>query len=161
VSAIWALQVCRRTLTISARRGTYLPKGIYGAWLLFFVSARTNKRHHHQVDLLILPRFDDCPHFFSLSLPLHRKMSVAIPKQYARAKSAIPTENVWSRDILTNVSDSETCSGLCRHETVTFSRMSATRSSDSEHRVARLDAISFAGAYFSQVREFVRIRSRR
>ena len=25
----------------------YLPKGIYGAWLLFFVSARTNKRHHH------------------------------------------------------------------------------------------------------------------
>ena len=61
---------------------------------------------------------------------------MAIPKQYARAKSAIPTENVWSRDILTNVSDSE-------------------------HRVARLDAISFAGAYFSQVREFVRIRSRR
>ena len=28
--------------------GTYLPKGIYGAWPLFFVSARTNKRHHHQ-----------------------------------------------------------------------------------------------------------------
>ncbi len=26
---------------------SYLPKGIYGAWLLFFVSARTNKRHHH------------------------------------------------------------------------------------------------------------------
>ena len=26
---------------------TYLPKGIYGAWLLNFVSARTNKRHHH------------------------------------------------------------------------------------------------------------------
>ena len=22
--------------------------GIHGAWLLFFVSARTNKRHHHQ-----------------------------------------------------------------------------------------------------------------
>ena len=28
---------------------TYLPQGIYGARLLFFVSARTNKRHHHQV----------------------------------------------------------------------------------------------------------------
>ncbi len=28
--------------------GTYLPKGIYGDWLLFFVSARTNKRRHHQ-----------------------------------------------------------------------------------------------------------------
>jgi len=27
----------------------YLPKGIYGAWILFFVSARTNKRHHHLV----------------------------------------------------------------------------------------------------------------
>jgi hypothetical protein len=27
--------------------GTYLPQGIYGARLLFFVSARTNKRHHH------------------------------------------------------------------------------------------------------------------
>ena len=25
-----------------------LPQGIYGVWLLFFVSARTNKRHHHQ-----------------------------------------------------------------------------------------------------------------
>ena len=26
----------------------YVPSlGIYGAWLLFFVSARTNKRHHH------------------------------------------------------------------------------------------------------------------
>ena len=40
------------------------------------------------------PRFDDCPHFSSLSLPLHRKMPVAIPKQYARAKSATPSENV-------------------------------------------------------------------
>ncbi len=30
--------------------GTYLPKGIYGAWLLFFDSARTNKRHHHRYD---------------------------------------------------------------------------------------------------------------
>ena len=26
---------------------TYLPQGIYGARLLFFVSARTNKEHHH------------------------------------------------------------------------------------------------------------------
>ena len=26
-----------------------VPKGIYGALLLFLVSARTNKRHHHQV----------------------------------------------------------------------------------------------------------------
>ena len=40
------------------------------------------------------PRFDDCPHFSSLSLPLHRKMPVAIPKLYARAKSATPSENV-------------------------------------------------------------------
>ena len=40
------------------------------------------------------PRFDDCPHFSSLSLPLHRKMPMAIPKQYARAKSATPSENV-------------------------------------------------------------------
>ena len=31
-----------------------LPKGIYGTWLLFFVSARTNKRHHHH------KRFGDC-----------------------------------------------------------------------------------------------------
>ena len=30
--------------------GTYLPKGIYGAWLLNYVSARTNKRHHHQAN---------------------------------------------------------------------------------------------------------------
>ena len=28
---------------------TYLPKGIYGAWLLNFVSARTNRRHHHHL----------------------------------------------------------------------------------------------------------------
>jgi hypothetical protein len=37
--------------------GTYLPKGIYGAWPLFFVSARTNKRHHHhhQAVLTVLP----------------------------------------------------------------------------------------------------------
>ncbi len=35
---------------------TYLPKGIYGAWLLFFVSARTNKRHHHHL-LAYLWRF--------------------------------------------------------------------------------------------------------
>jgi hypothetical protein len=27
--------------------GTYLPQGVYGARLLFFVSARTNRRHHH------------------------------------------------------------------------------------------------------------------
>ncbi len=27
--------------------GTYLPQGIYGARLLFFVSARTQKKHHH------------------------------------------------------------------------------------------------------------------
>ena len=27
----------------------YLPQGIYGARLLFFVSARTNKRHHHHL----------------------------------------------------------------------------------------------------------------
>jgi hypothetical protein len=26
---------------------TYLPQGLYGAWLLFFVSARKNKRNHH------------------------------------------------------------------------------------------------------------------
>ena len=32
--------------------GTYLPQGIYGARLLFFVSARTNKRHH-QVLLVV------------------------------------------------------------------------------------------------------------
>jgi hypothetical protein len=31
---------------------TYLPKGIYGAWLLFFVSARTNKRHHHIIIII-------------------------------------------------------------------------------------------------------------
>ena len=29
--------------------GTYLPQGIYGARLLFLVSARTNKRHHHHL----------------------------------------------------------------------------------------------------------------
>ena len=34
-------------LTIYYVPVTYLPQGIYGAWLLFFVSARTNKRHHH------------------------------------------------------------------------------------------------------------------
>ncbi len=36
------LRFCNRPDKMS-----YLPKGIYGAWLLFFVSARTNKRHHH------------------------------------------------------------------------------------------------------------------
>ena len=40
VRASVCVYVCGRV------RGTYLPKGIYGAWLLFFVSARTNKRHH-------------------------------------------------------------------------------------------------------------------
>ena len=33
------LRFCNRPDKMS-----YLPKGIYGAWLLFFVSARTNKR---------------------------------------------------------------------------------------------------------------------
>ncbi len=28
-----------------------VTKGIYGVWLLFFVPARTNKRHHHQKTL--------------------------------------------------------------------------------------------------------------
>ena len=40
VRACVCVYVCGRV------RGTYLTKGIYGAWLLFFVSARTNKRHH-------------------------------------------------------------------------------------------------------------------
>ena len=31
----------------SVAYGTYLPIGIYGPWLQIFVSARTNKRHHH------------------------------------------------------------------------------------------------------------------
>ncbi len=31
--------------------GTYLPQGIYGAWVLFFVSTRTNKRHHHHTGM--------------------------------------------------------------------------------------------------------------
>ena len=35
--------------------GTYLPQGIHGARLLFFVSARTNKRHHHLVSSGMLP----------------------------------------------------------------------------------------------------------
>jgi hypothetical protein len=26
---------------------TFLPQGVYGVRFLFFVSARTNKRHHH------------------------------------------------------------------------------------------------------------------
>jgi hypothetical protein len=34
-------------LLSTASYGTYLPQGIHGARLLFFVSARTNKRHHH------------------------------------------------------------------------------------------------------------------
>jgi hypothetical protein len=34
---------------LTASYGTYLPQGIYGARLLFFVSARTNKRHHHHL----------------------------------------------------------------------------------------------------------------
>jgi hypothetical protein len=33
--------------------GTYLPLGIYGARLLFFVSARTNKRYHHHVNVCV------------------------------------------------------------------------------------------------------------
>jgi len=37
-----------RTFLLFLSYGTYLPKGIYGACLIFFVSARTNKRHHHQ-----------------------------------------------------------------------------------------------------------------
>jgi len=28
---------------------------VYGAWLLFFLSARTNKRHHHLEALLLQP----------------------------------------------------------------------------------------------------------
>jgi hypothetical protein len=36
---------------LNSSYGTYLPKGIYGAWLLFFVCARTNKRHHHHTGL--------------------------------------------------------------------------------------------------------------
>jgi hypothetical protein len=32
----------------------YLPQGIYGARLLFFVSARTNKRHHHHKTLVYM-----------------------------------------------------------------------------------------------------------
>ena len=39
----WNLPLQTRT----GSYGTYLPQGIYGARLLFFVSARTNKRHHH------------------------------------------------------------------------------------------------------------------
>ena len=33
----------------SVNQGVYISTvdNIYGAWLLFFVSARTNKRHHH------------------------------------------------------------------------------------------------------------------
>jgi hypothetical protein len=33
---------------------TYLSEGMYGAWLLFFVSARTNKRHHHRIVLALI-----------------------------------------------------------------------------------------------------------
>ena len=44
--------------------GTYLPQGIYGARLLFFVSARTNKRHHHDLEL-----FQAIPGAFFPALP--------------------------------------------------------------------------------------------
>jgi hypothetical protein len=67
----------------------YLPKGIYGAWLLNFVSARTNKRHHHH-----------SAHFYKRLTLLETRTQMAAPRpEHAHATDRPATATLPPRDL--------------------------------------------------------------
>jgi hypothetical protein len=52
-------EIVKRGVKRGAKGALPLPQGIYGARILFFVSARTNKRHHHHL-ITPTPRGEAC-----------------------------------------------------------------------------------------------------
>ncbi len=71
-----------------ASYGTYLPQGIYGARLLFFVSARTNKRHHVNMCVLLHCTASFCVFFFYR--PTGRPRRISLPLECHRSRGWQP-----------------------------------------------------------------------